>query len=113
MLPIWLDSVHRNSIPVKNESIQISNSKPNFEGTFREAIWPILLLGQIFGVMPVSGIKSTSILGLKFKRASKRTIYGVIVVLTLVVHVVLMFWHALASQIGMYKFGLYCINIRA
>lgn len=55
--------------------MSIENSD-EFEGTFHEAIWPVLIFAQLFGVMPVSGIRSRSVAELKFKWNSKRSIYS-------------------------------------
>ncbi|XP_031638769.1 gustatory receptor for sugar taste 64f-like [Contarinia nasturtii] len=46
-------------------------------GSFRDAIWPFLIVGQIFGVMPVLGVKSHLIDNLKFKWTALRTVYSI------------------------------------
>lgn len=54
-----------------------------FEGTFRRAIRPFLLVSQIHGVMPLNGIASKSLSDLHFKWRSPRTIYAALVACTL------------------------------
>lgn len=43
-----------------------------YDGTFYEAVGFILAVGQVFGIMPVSGIRSKSPKKLKFKKFSLR-----------------------------------------
>lgn len=49
-----------------------------YNGSFQEAVGPILAFGQFFSVMPVVGVKTNSASKLKFKWDSCRTIYSVI-----------------------------------
>lgn len=51
----------------------------HFNGSFREAAWPFLMVGQCFGIMPVIGIRSLSSADLKFSWTSLRTVYSVII----------------------------------
>lgn len=58
-------------------------------GNFREAIWPILLVGQVFGVMPMIGVRGRKISVLCFKWQSVRTIYSVFIAIVLVSYSIL------------------------
>ena len=49
-----------------------------YDGTFYEAVGFLVAVGQIFGVMPVSGIRSKSPKKLKFKKFSLRFILSII-----------------------------------
>lgn len=55
--------------------------KVHLDDNFRQSIWPILFIGQLFGLMPVIGISRQSIDDLKFSWKSRRTIYGYIVIM--------------------------------
>lgn len=50
-----------------------------FNGSFHEAIGFLLVVGQIFGIMPVSGIRHKSTKQLKFKKFSIRFVYCIAV----------------------------------
>lgn len=64
----------------------------NFEGTFRRAIWPFLVISQLYGVMPVSGVTSWSISDLHFKWKSMRTIYAIVVACILSSYSLYLLW---------------------
>lgn len=63
-----------------------------FEGTFRRAIWPFLVISQLYGVMPVAGVSSWSLSDLQFKWKSSRTIYAIIVALILSGYSLYLLW---------------------
>lgn len=46
----------------------------------QEAIGPILVLSQFFGIFPVVGITSKDVKDLKFKWTATRTIYGIVLI---------------------------------
>ena len=48
------------------------------EGTFHDAIGPILVVARIFGLMPVSGVESSEIKRIKFHWKSVKSIYSLI-----------------------------------
>lgn len=50
-----------------------------FNGSFQEAIAPILIMAQCFAVMPVIGVKSGSASKMYFKWLSFRTLYSIVV----------------------------------
>lgn len=52
-------------------------------GSFQAAISPVLLMGQLFGVLPVCGISSKHPVSLKFKWICFRTIYAMALLLGL------------------------------
>lgn len=73
----------------------ISGKNKCFEGTFRSAIWPLLLIGQFFGVMPLIGVANSSLSHLNFKWKSARTAYALVIVTVFVCDTVLLFWRKL------------------
>lgn len=77
---------------IQIEPIFISDETNSFEGAFRRAIWPILMIGQMFGVMPVVGISSQSLSDLHFKLKSLRTIYAGIVAIISSNYCLFLFW---------------------
>lgn len=85
-------------------------------GNLRRAIRPILLVGQIFGVMPVIGITSHSANDLHFKWKSFRAIYSIIIALTLFCYTLNVALNIMSEQIDLFSFGMsfdsYFINIR-
>lgn len=70
----------------------ISDKNKCFEGTFRKAIWPLLIIGQFFGVMPLIGVAHQSLSHLNFKWNSVRTVYALVIALVFVFDTVLLFW---------------------
>lgn len=82
------------------------NFKNYSEGNFQKIIWPILLIGQIFGVMPVIGIKSPSSSGLHFKWSSWRTFYSVFVVIVLASYTIVIIWKLFGKHVDFSSFGL-------
>ncbi len=52
-----------------------------YEGTFFEAVAPILIAAQFFGVMPLHGVLSKSCMDLNFRWNSVRTVYSTICIL--------------------------------
>lgn len=76
------------------------------EGNFQKIIWPILLIGQIFGVMPVIGIKSRSSSRLHFKWISWRTFYSLFVVIVLATYTLVIIWKLFGKHVDFSSFGL-------
>lgn len=79
-------------LKIKNEKSIISDGNFHFEGTFRKAIWPFLVIGQLYGVMPVIGISSRSLSDLHFNWKSFRAIYAVIVAIILSSYSLFVLW---------------------
>lgn len=90
-------------------TILAKRSSINSEGSFREAIWPFLAVGQCFGVMPVSGVKNHSISALQFEWKSLRTMYSVFVISTVVIYTSFLIWKTLIAQI---EFNTACKNCK-
>lgn len=82
----------------KNQTV--SDVSYHFEGTFRKAIWPVLAIAQLHGVMPIHGISSESLSDLHFKWKSFRTIYAVIATMILLSHTLLLFWKLLTETVS-------------
>lgn len=61
-------------------------------GIFREAIWPFLVIGQFFGVLPVIGVRSPSLAELQFKWESIRTFYSLAVATLLLSYSLFVIW---------------------
>ncbi len=49
-----------------------------YQGTFLEAMTPILIVAQFFGVMPLHGVLSKSYRDLNFRWNSIRTVYSIL-----------------------------------
>lgn len=82
----------------------------HFEGHFREAAWPILLVGQLFGVMPLLGIKSRSISHLRLKWKSVQTFYSLLILAILVVYSLYLAWKTFSTVIEFSSIGSYEIS---
>lgn len=78
-----VDGANFTRLCVIKNSTKISDGRDCFEGTFRRAIWPFLLISQLHGVMPLNGISCRSLSELQFKWKSFRTVYAAIVTFTL------------------------------
>lgn len=49
-----------------------------YDGTFFEAVSPVLIVAQFFGIMPLYGLRSKCFLDLKFNLISLRTFYSLV-----------------------------------
>lgn len=74
--------------------------------SFRKSIWPILIIAQLFGLMPVIGISRQSINDLKFNWKSKRTIYGFIVVMFSTCYSIFNAYQTLTEKMNFDSFGM-------
>lgn len=54
-----------------------------YNGTFHEAVGMILVVAQLFGIMPVSGIRNKSPKSLKFKKFSLRFVFCIALIIGL------------------------------
>lgn len=89
-----------------DENIEIIlGESDNFMGTFRYAIRPFLVIGQIFGVMPVIGVTNRSLSKLHFKWNSIRTCYGFIITIYVLSYTLVQFWTILTSTVKLEKIG--------
>ncbi|KAL6255770.1 hypothetical protein P5V15_013013 [Pogonomyrmex californicus] len=61
---------------LNEQTLPANNNDPE---SFHCAIGPILAIAQLFGVLPVSGIRRPSPLQLKFAKTSLRTLYAVLI----------------------------------
>lgn len=62
-------------------SFEIGTAKPKLnhtKGSFHEAISITLIMGQIFAIMPVIGVRGKTAYDLKFAWTAIRTIHGII-----------------------------------
>lgn len=55
-----------------------------YDGTFHEAVGCILVVAQLFGIMPVRGVRDKSPKNLKFKKFSIRFVLAILLILSLV-----------------------------
>lgn len=69
------------------------------DGSFQEAIGPILVIAQCFGVMPVVGVKSRLASELRFKWNSLRTIYSYIAFLLTFIYAAITLWITFSKEI--------------
>lgn len=66
--------------PDEIQSLQKATSKDFiYNGSFQEAVAPLLIVAECFAIMPVIGVKSASASKMYFTWMSVRTIYSVIV----------------------------------
>lgn len=80
-------------------------SVAHFQGFFRTAVWPILLVGQLFGVMPVSGIQSELLSDLRFEWTSLRNLYTLVIIVALISYTLFVSWITLSTQIEFRSIG--------
>lgn len=85
------------SIIIKSKNFV--EGRDGFAGSFRVAIWPFLIIGQLFGVMPLIGVKNRSITALHFKWKSARTFYSLAVSTWLMSYAILLVWKILTIKI--------------
>lgn len=74
-------------------------------GSFQEAIGSTLVLAQLFGLMPVVGVKSSSASQLRFKWNSSRTLYSFVVFLLLLAYAIMTVMVSFESQIHFDRVG--------
>lgn len=75
------------------------------EETFHEAIWPILVVGQLLGVMPVHGVKGSSVSDLKFKWESLRSLYSFLVAIILSTYTLFFLWKTFSGKADFFDIG--------
>lgn len=71
------------------------------------AIWPFLIIGQLFGVLPTIGIKNRSLSALHFEWKSFRTFYSLIIATILSSYLILLVWKIFTIQIEFDLIGLF------
>lgn len=71
------------------------------------AIWPFLIIGQLFGVMPIIGVKNRSLSALHFEWKCLRTFYSLAVATLLLSYSILLIWRMITIQIGFDLIGLF------
>ena len=76
-----------------------------YSGSFQEAISSVLVLAQLFGLMPVVGVKSSSAAQLRFKWNSFRTLYSFVVFLLLLAYAIMTVMVSFESQIHFDRVG--------
>lgn len=75
-------------------------------GTFRNAMWPLLVVGQLFGVMPLIGVTKPALSDLQFEWRTLRTVYAGLTVLAYLCHTLSIFWRIITDSINVDIFGL-------
>ncbi|XP_036150791.1 gustatory receptor for sugar taste 64b-like, partial [Monomorium pharaonis] len=79
---------------VNEQTLLMSNNDPE---SFHCAIGSILVLAQLFGILPVSGICSPSPLQLKFVKFSFRTIYTIFISVLVLIMAILSVVHMIKT----------------
>lgn len=69
------------------------------------AIWPFLIIGQFFGVMPIIGVKNRSLSALHFEWKCFRTFYSLAVATLLLSYSILLIWRMITIQIELDLIG--------
>lgn len=64
---------------------------------FQEAIWPLLTFGQLFGILPVVGVKNRSSDHVRFEWRRIRNYYSLAIGATLIAYTLLSIWNALTT----------------
>lgn len=83
----------------------ISDGSDRFDGTFRRAIWPFLVIGQFFGIMPLIGVSGWSLSDLHFKWKSIRTVYAVCVASILSCYSIFLLWKVFTTRVYLNSIG--------
>lgn len=68
------------------EWLKRTNAKDTGTGGFHEAVGSVLALAQFFAIMPVVGVRSDGVSRLKFEWKSIRTIYAMILLISLTLY---------------------------
>lgn len=105
--------VRKEQREFRNFSIYVSfilGQSKCFEGSFREAIWPFLIIGQLFGVMPVVGVRSRPTDTFQFKWVTVRTIYSLSIAAVLALASLLLVWQAFIRKLEFRSIGLLLAN---
>lgn len=84
-----------------------TEERDGFIGSFHMAIWPFLVIGQMFGVMPIVGVKNRSFAALHFKWKTLRTFYSLTVALMLSSYSVFLLWKILTVSVEFELIGLF------
>lgn len=84
------------------------------EGSFQEAISPILVMGQLFAIMPVKNVRSKNPADLRFSWKSFRTFYAIFAFIILFIYSILtVYWSVFVGNIEFIRFVpviFYCSN---
>lgn len=91
---------------MENILIQFLGDREYSDVSFRKCIWPILFLGQMFGLMPVIGITNKSITELRFKWQSRRTIYALISVVATTSYAIWHLWNTFSFRVDFHGIGV-------
>lgn len=76
-----------------------------YDGSFNEAIGPVLAMGQFFAVMPVIGVQLRSASKLRYCWKSIRTIYSIVVFFFTIIYTVLTVYKSVDGDIEFDKIG--------
>lgn len=76
-----------------------------YDGSFNEAIGPVLAMGQFFAVMPVIGVQLGSVSKLRYSWKSMRTIYSIVVFFLTIIYTVFTVLKSLDGDIEFDKIG--------
>lgn len=71
---------------------------PTFQGSFRDAVWPMIVLGQFFGALPVSNVRSYRVSELQFQWTSVRTLYSLFIIVSLSAYSTVLIWKTLSVE---------------
>lgn len=74
------------------------------DGSFHEAISPILVLGQLFAIMPVKNVRSKNPLDLFFSWKNVRTFYSILTFIVLFLYsAITIYWSLFIGEIEFIK----------
>lgn len=80
-----------------------------YNGSFHEAISPVLVMAQLFGVMPVCGIRDADLNLMEFKWKCFRTIYSLAILLGLLIMTFVTIYWTFTHKIEFAKIGVFNI----
>ncbi|CAD7082416.1 unnamed protein product [Hermetia illucens] len=82
-----------------------------YNGSFHEAVGSVLLFAQLFGVMPVTGVKAKDIRGLSFSYFSIIFIYSLIVFISLAFYFSTTLYFTFCQQLRLENIGIHLLVI--
>lgn len=77
-----------------------------YNGSFHEAISPVLVMAQLFGVMPVCGVREPDLNLMEFKWKCFRTIYSLTILLGLLIMTFITLYWTFTHKIEFAKIGV-------
>lgn len=100
--------IYVNTISISEKMLCLQmGTRKNFvyDGSFNEAIGPVLAMGQFFAVMPVIGVQLGSASKLRYSWISIRTMYSIVVFFLTIGYTILTVYRSLDGDLEFDKIG--------